>query len=103
MQDLYQKDHDVIVSIVRKVQSNKMQGSSVYEKLDNLHTELQGRLEDAGYDVSVDVTPLLEDQPVVVSVNGRRDVDEFDFERKAFEVKKRTERKDEDPEIEGMV
>lgn len=103
MQDLYKNEHDQIVAIVERVRSKHMDGGTVtWEKLSLLHRELEGRLNDAGWEVTVDVTPLLEGFPPTVSIDGRRQ-EEFDHERKAWEVLKRYERKDDDPEIEGVV
>lgn len=105
MQDLYQHEHDAIVGIVDGVRGKYMDGSSVtFEKLTRLHKELEGRLGDAGFDAVVDVTPLLDGMPPVVSINGRKEkIAEFDHERKAWEVKKRKEKKGDDPKIEGVV
>jgi hypothetical protein len=105
MQDLYKHEHDAIVNIVDRVRTKYMDGSDVtFDKLSRLHNELEGRLSDAGYEVTVDVTPLLDGFPPSVAINGRKEaVSEFDYERKAWEVKKRAERKDDDPKIEGVV
>jgi Icc-related predicted phosphoesterase len=105
MQDLYKHEHDAIVDIVNRVRVKYMDGSDVnFEKLERLHRELSGRLEDAGFESTVDVTPLLEGMPPVVAIIGRHDpMREFDHERKAHEVRKRRERKDDEPQIEGVV
>lgn len=105
MQDLYEHEAQVIQRIVEGVRVKHMDGSDLnFEKLSRLHRELEGRLEDAGYDVTVDVTPLLEGVPPVVVINGRKEpLSGFDYEKKAYEVKKRYERNEEDPDIEGMV
>lgn len=105
MQDLYQHEHDKIVSIVEQVRSKHMTGRRVtWENLGRLHNELEGRLGDAGFEATVDVTPLLDGMPPVVAIEGRKDQkQEFDHERKAWEVRKRKLRKDEDPKIEGVV
>lgn len=104
MLDLYKEDEEKIYDIVDRVRAKHMDGGEVnWDKLGRLHRELEGRLQDAGYDVSVDVTPLLEGFPPIVNINGRRDAGEWDFDKKAYEVKKRIERNEGDPQIEGMV
>ena len=96
-------DERTIVSIVQKVGSKHMDGSSITaEKLSNLQKELSGRLNDAGYDVTVDVSPLLRGQPPTVAINGRAETQE-DMERKLWDIKKRLDKNDPDPQIEGRV
>lgn len=104
MQDLYEQDAKTITEIVDRVRVKHMNGSTLTgDKLSQLHRELTGRLEDAGYLVTVDVTPLLAGQPPIVNVDGKQDVERWDFDKKAHEIKKRFQRKEKNPEIEGMI
>lgn len=107
MIDLTDKEVNTIYEIVERVRTKHMDGSDVnWEKLGRLQRELQGRLEDAGYFVAVDVTPLMAGDPPQVRINGHIDgTDGLDHERKAYEIRKRQERKDDDPndKIEGII
>lgn len=104
MQDLYEQDAKTITEIVDRVRVKHMDGSTLNgDKLHQLHRELTGRLEDAGYLVTVDVSPLLAGLPPVVNVDGKQDVERWDFDKKAHEIKRRLVRKEKDPEIEGMI
>lgn len=105
MQDLYQNEHDTIVKIVSRLQVKYMDGTEVtLPKLNRMHEELTGRLEDAGFDVLVDVTPLLDGQSPSVTIVGRKEkLEGFDYEKKKSEVLRRIKRKEKDPGIEGVV
>lgn len=71
-------------------------------KLSNLQKELSGRLNDAGYDVTVDVSPMLRGFPPEVAINGRTESQD-DIERKLWDIAKRLDRNEPDPQIEGRV
>jgi hypothetical protein len=103
MRELTDEDAVKIQEIVQKVAYKHMDGSDVTgDRLDHLQKELSGRLEDAGYVNIVDVTPLLDGRPPVVSIEGKADGLE-DVERKMYDVSKRLERNEDAPDIEGFV
>ena len=65
-------------------------------------------MEDLGFRTTVDVTPCVAGQPIILSIEGRtHKTDIIDHERKQYEVRKRIkEKRDPDnrtDEIEGMV
>ena len=106
MIDLTDKEVDRIYETVEYVRIKHMDGSDITgEKLHRLHNELEGRLNDLGYVVTVDVTPLFEGLPPTVRIDERIDRKEFDPERKQYEVRKRVERNEDDPgdKIEGVI
>lgn len=94
-----------IIATVEKVRTKHMDGSEITgEKLGRLANELEGRLNDLGYDVTVDVTPLFGGEPPSVRIDGKLDrPDELGVEQKMYEVKKRVERNESVPDIEGHV
>lgn len=103
MIELTDEDAQKITDIVQKVAYKHMDGSDVTpEKLDHLQREMQGRLEDAGYINTVDVTPLLRGLSPTVSVEGKADGLQ-DVERKMWDVKKRLDKNEDAPDIEGFV
>lgn len=105
MIDLYEKEIEEIYETVQVVQT-KYQGQEANgDNLLRLQHELVGRLADLGFGATVDVTPVLEGFPVVVRIDERLDNQPFDAERKRWEVKRRTERGENDPDdkIEGVV
>ena len=96
-------DEKKIVAIVDRVRTKHMDGSTITgTKLSALATELTGRLNDAGYEVTVDVSPMLRGLPPTVAIEGRQE-DQKDIERKMWDIAKRLERKTEDPQIEGRI
>lgn len=95
-----------IVNTVALVGQKHMDGSEVTaDKLHRLATELQGRINDLGYETTVDVSPLLGGDPPIVRIDGKIDVVEqaLGVEQKMYEVKKRVERGEDAPDIEGHV
>lgn len=100
-------DHEAkqIIYAVEKIQQKHMDGSDANgDKLGRLANELEGRLNDMGYAVTVDVTPLFGGQPPTVRIDGRiNGQDELGVEQKMYEVKKRVEKNDPVPDIEGHV
>lgn len=105
MVELTDADAKRIIVAVEKVQQKHMDGSEITgEKLGRLANELEGRLNDLGYNVTVDVSPLFEGLPPVVRIDGRIDGDAtLGVEQKMYEVRKRAERGEDAPEIEGHV
>lgn len=105
MIELTDKEAKNIIVTVEKIQQKHMDGSEATgEKLGLLANELEGRLNDLGYDVTVDVTPLFAGEPPVVRINSRIDgPDVLGVEYKRYEVRKRTERGEEVPDIEGHI
>lgn len=104
MVDLYEKEKDLVVETVQKIQSKYWGKTASGENLLRLQNEIVGRLEDIGFQVTVDVTPVLEGDPVTVRIDRRLDDKPFDSERKRWEVKRRiTEKKQNPDDIEGMV
>lgn len=103
--DLYEHEVEKIYTIVQKVQQNYFGKEASGENLLRLQNELVGRLEDLGFGATVDVTPVLEGEPVSVRIDSRLDGDPFDAERKRWEVRKRIEENKDTPadEIEGLV
>lgn len=92
-----------VVKIVESVRKKHMDGSTITaEKVTGLHKELEGRLQDAGYGVTVDVTPLYEGDPPTVRIDSVPD-NKSDIERKLWDIAKRLERGEEAPDIEGHV
>lgn len=94
-----------IIAAVEKTQVKHMDGSDITaEKLGRLANELEGRLNDLGFACTVDVTPLWAGAPVTVRIDRRIDgSDPLGVEQKIYEVRKRVERNDPVPEIEGHV
>ena len=105
MIDLYEHEVEQIYEAVQKVQSTNMGKEANGENLLRLQNELVGRLEDLGFSSTVDVTPVLEGEPVSVRIDERLSGDLFDAERKRWEVRKRIEENKDTPadEIEGLV
>lgn len=105
MIDLYEHEVEQIYSAVQKVQAKYLGKEASGETLLRLHNELVDRLEDLGFGSTVDVTPVLEGEPVSVRIDSRLDSDAFDTERKRWEVRKRIEENKDTPvdEIEGAV
>lgn len=105
MIDLYEKEIEQIYSVVQTVQQKYMGLEANGDNLMRLQHELVGRLEDLGFSSTVDVTPVLEGEPVSVRVDSRLDGEMFDAERKRWEVRKRAEENKDTPvdEIEGAV
>ncbi len=104
MIDLYDAEVEKIYEAVQTVQMKYEGKAADGSNLLNLQQELVGRLADLGFGAIVDVTPTLEGQPVVVSINERLN-DSFDPERKRYEVKKRVRENKDNPDekIEGVV
>jgi hypothetical protein len=94
-----------IIVAVEKVQVKHMDGSDITgEKLGRFANELEGRLNDLGFAVTVDVTPLWSGQPPTVRIDRRIDgPDSLGTEHKMYDVRKRVERNEDVPEIEGHV
>jgi len=105
MVELTDKEARTIIVTVEKIRDRHMDGSSVTgEKLGRLANELEGRLNDLGYKVTIDVSPLLEGYPPTVRIDGRIDgPDVLGVDHKRYEVQKRAERKEEVPDIEGHI
>lgn len=103
MIDLYEDEAKTIYESVHKVQTRYFGKDASGENLLNLQNELIKRLEDLGFAATVDVTPALEGLPISVRIDERLDTNPFDMEQKRWEVKRRIERKEADPDIEGMV
>lgn len=80
--DLYQEEKATIEDIVTRVSYKWSRKTNTPENLHNLHRELVGRLEDAGFIAEVDVTT----SPVVVSIVDRIEVEETDHDRIRYEV-----------------
>lgn len=92
-----------VVKIVEAVRVKHMDGSTrTPEKLAALHKELEGRLQDAGYEVTVDVTPMYQGEPPSVRIDSAPD-GKSDLERKLWDIAKRLERGEDAPNIEGLV
>lgn len=94
-----------IIAAVEKVQTKHMDGSEITgDKLGRLANELEGRLNDLGFACTIDVTPLWGAQPPTVRIDGRIDGDKsLGVEQKMYEVRKRVEKNEPAPEIEGHV
>lgn len=105
MVDITDQEAKRIIAAVEKVQVKHMDGSEITgEKLGRLASELEGRLNDLGFRCTIDVTPLWAAQPPTVRLDGRIDgSDSLGTEQKMWEVRKRAERNDPVPEIEGHV
>jgi len=105
MVELTDSDAKRIITAVEKVQQKHMDGSDITgEKLGRLANELEGRLNDLGYLVTVDVSPLFEGLPPTVRIDGRIDGnDTLGVEQKMYEVRKRAERNEDVPDIEGHI
>jgi hypothetical protein len=105
MIDLYENEVELIYETIQKVQMKYQGREANGANLLELQHEVVGRLADLGFGAIVDVTPIVVNQPVVVSITERLDDEPFDAERKRWEVKRRVERNDDDPDdkIEGVV
>jgi hypothetical protein len=105
MVELTDSEAKRVIQAVEKVQVKHMDGSDITgEKLGRLANELEGRINDLGFGCIVDVTPLWGGKPVVVSITERHDGrDSIGVEQKMFEVRKRAEKKEHVPDIEGHV
>jgi hypothetical protein len=104
MIDLTDSEVDTIYNVVDAVRVKMMDGSDVNgDKLARLHNELEGRLNDAGFKVTVDVTPLLEGDAPTVRIDDRIDPMAFDAERKAWDIAHRDDDDDPGKKIEGVV
>ena len=87
MYQLLDSEAEAIRKEVEYVQEKFMGREFTSHNLELLQSELIGRIEDLGFEAIVDVTPLFEFQPVMVSIAGRKDNKPFDHEKKAHEVK----------------
>lgn len=104
MIDVYENELQSIMDTVQAVQVKYQGQENSGENLLRLQHEIVDRLSNLGFGAIVDVTPCLAGEPVTVSINERLDTTPFDSERKRWEVKKRIERGDPNPdEIEGAV
>jgi hypothetical protein len=86
MYQLLDSEAEAIRKEVEYVQEKFMGKEFTSHNLELLQKELIGRIEDLGFEAIVDVTPLFEFQPVMVSIGGRLE-GHFDHEKKAHEVK----------------
>lgn len=105
MIEVTDKEARTIEAAVAKVRAKHFDGSDITgEKLGRLANELEGRLNDLGFKVTVDVTPIFRGEGAVVRIDERIDgQNELGVERRMYEVKKRVERGEEAPDIEGHV
>lgn len=105
MVELTDSEAKQVISAVEKVQTKHMDGSEITaEKLGRLANELEGRLNDLGFACTVDVTPLWGHQPVTVRIDDRIDGPAtLGVEQKMYEVRKRIEKGEAAPDIEGHV
>lgn len=105
MIELSDDEAKTIIKAVEKVQQKHMDGSDVTgEKMGRLANELEGRLNDLGYAVTVDVSPLFAGQPPTVRIDARVQGEAtLGVEKKMYEVRKRAEKNEPVPEIEGHV
>lgn len=106
MIELSDSEAKAIVSVVQRVQQKHMDGSEITaDKLTRLANELQGRINDLGFETTVDVSPLLVGDSPTVRIDAKVDAVEqsLGVEKKMYEVRKRAERHDPVPNIEGHV
>jgi hypothetical protein len=105
MIELTEKESHAIIDTVQKVREKHFDGSEITgEKLGRLANELEGRLNDLGYKVTVDVSPMFQGIPPTVRIDGRIDgQNELGVEQKMYEVRKRVERNEDVADIEGHV
>ena len=68
-----------------------------------LHKELLGRLQDIGFIADVDVTPVLAGLPATVAIVDRVDAQDFDIEKRQYELRQMEDRNEKRPDIEGNV
>lgn len=99
MVNLYDFEIKSIYEEIQYVQRKWWGKPNTSANLDMLHRELVGRLEDLGFIAHVDVTPTLEGEPVDVRIEGRVNVEEFDYEKKGYEVQKAREKNEDVPDI----
>jgi hypothetical protein len=101
--DLYEEEAERIYNVVQGVQQKYLGQEANGDNLLRLQQELVGRLADLGFGAIVDVTPTLEGYPVTVAIEERLDNEPFDAEKKRWQVKKRIEKGEDAPPIEGLV
>lgn len=85
---LYDEEQKKIRATVAQTQMKYHDRPFTYANLHEMHKELTGKLNDLGFDVTVDVTPLFEYKPVDVVINSRLSGEEFDHDKKRDEILK---------------
>lgn len=105
MVELTDKEAKRVIAAVEKTSHNHLDGSEITaEKLGRFANELEGRMNDIGFTCTVDVTPMWGGQPPTIRIDHRIDgADALGVEHKMYEVRKRVERNDQVPNIEGHV
>ncbi len=102
MIDVYDHERDLIYNAVLDVQRKYIGKIASGENLHLMHNELVDRLEDLGFGVTVDVTPVLAGDSATVTIDERLDREPFDAERKRWDVKHRDDHQKAD-QIEGLT
>jgi len=103
MVNLYQNEVEEITSTVEKVSQAWWGKTASGENLALLHKELLGRLQDIGFIADVDVTPVLAGLPATVAIVDRVDAQDFDIEKRQYELRQMEDRNEKRPDIEGNV
>jgi len=103
MINLQESEKKEIVKTIHHVSQKWWGKSNSAENLADIHKEIVGRLEDLGFEALCDPTPTLENKPIEVVIKSRLDRAIFDYERKAYDLKRLRDRKEESPEIEGAA